>query len=243
MVRLAMGVGCATLVPTINTSAERHCAYYANDRAMATCVANPHVEVMGCPMYVADQFYQRMSAAGYRGSPAFEVMAFVDNPTGAMQMWIDSIWHRTPVLSPWTRDMGYGAATGCDTVDFGTGAGAPATVVATYPYANQTAVPTSFGGNEGPAPPAPPTGWPSGYPIHIYLQGTITAHTLTVDGSTTPIDHVWLAPGDARAMGLLRTEFVMYANRPLTAATRYRVQITGSNSAGPVNLNYTFTTR
>jgi hypothetical protein len=190
-------------------------------------------------------FWQRMALAGYTGTPAGEVMHFVGEGAAAVQGWIDSVYHRTPVLSPWVRELGYGGGGGraCDTMDFGVGAGASATVVATYPYANQMDVPTAFDGREGPEPPPPPAGWPSGYPIHIYVQGTITAHRFMVDGTTTPIEHVWLAPGDPLAMGLLRNEFILYAHAPLRPATRYRLQATGTNGAGAVNLDQVFTTR
>ncbi len=245
-VRLAMGLRCQTMVTTINTAATNHCNYYSGNRAMAMCVSNPHAEVMGCPMFTGASFANRMTAAGYRGSPAFEVMAFVNNGTGSVQMWIDSIWHRTPVLSPWTLDMGYGSAAGCDTIDYGVGAGGsvPATTVASYPYPNMINVPPSFSGNEGPPPPAPPTGWPSGYPVHLYAQGVMWgAHTLTLEGSTTDIPHVWLAPGDPRAMGLLRSEAVLYANRPLTARTRYHVHVDTTRGGAPVPFDFVFTTR
>lgn len=244
--RAAMGSPCATMVATANLGARHHCDYYVSNRSISMCVANPHVEVSSCMMYTGMSFADRMRAAGYTGSPAFEVMHFLspESGAGAVQGWIDSVWHRTPVLSPWVRDFGYGGVAGCETIDFGRGNNLPpATLVRTYPYDGQTGVPTQFLGNEGPAPPAPPTGWPSGYPITVYLQGTIATHVLTRDGDTTPIDHVWIAPGTAQAMGLLRNEFFLYAYRPLTAATRYRVQVTGMNSAGAVNLSWTFTTR
>jgi hypothetical protein len=241
-----MGLQCQTMIETINRGAQNHCNYYAANRRISMCVANPHNEVMSCAMFTGVGFSDRMRAAGYTGSPSFEVMAFVNNGTAATQMWIDSIWHRTPVLSPWTLDMGYGSAAGCDTIDYGVGAGGsvPASTIATYPYNNQTSVPVSFSGNEGPPPPAPPTGWPSGYPITIYFRGTLSTHTLTVDGSATEIPHMWLAPGSAQAMGLLRNEFVMYANRPLTAATRYRVRATGmASGGGATTIDFVFTTR
>ncbi len=244
--RRAMGLQCQTMVTTINTAAQNHCNYYSANRGVPMCVANAHGEVMSCSMFTGASFSTRMTAAGYRGSPSFEVMAFVNNGTAATQMWIDSIWHRTPVLSPWTLDMGYGSATGCDTIDYGVGAGSsvPATTIATYPYANQTGVPVSFSGNEGPPPPPPPTGWPSGYPITIYFRGTIATHTLTVDGSATEIPHTWLAPGAPESMGLLSREFVMYAHRPLTAATRYRVRATGTAmGGGATSIDFVFTTR
>jgi hypothetical protein len=205
---------------------------------------NPHVEVSGCTGFVAAQFWDREKAAGYSGSAVFEDMAFFGNGASAVQIWIDSVWHRTPILSPWVMDFGYGGLPGCDTTDFGNGASSPADLVVSYPYAGQTGVPTSFGGNEGPTPPAPPGGFPSGYPITVFLKGgSITSHELFVDGTSTPIPHVFIAPGDAAAMGLLQNDYVLYANKPLTAQTTYRVKITGTNGAGPVMLDWTFTTQ
>jgi hypothetical protein len=233
------------MVTTINAAAQNHCNYYTANRAISMCVSNAHAEVMSCAMFTGASFSTRMRAAGYTGSASFEVMAFLNNGANATQMWIDSIWHRTPVLSPWTLDMGYGGSAGCDTIDYGVGRGSsiPRTVVATYPYANQTGVPTSFSGNEGPPPPAPPTRWPSGYPIHVYFQGTFATHTLTVDGSSANIEHTWLTPTDARAMGLLRTEAVLYAHRPLMANTRYRVRVTGTSTGGAAQtVDFVFTT-
>jgi hypothetical protein len=233
------------MVPTINVSATRHCNYYSSNRSISMCVANPHNEVSTCSMFVAVNFWDRMSMAGYTGAAAFEDMAFSNNGASAVQQWIDSIWHRTPVLSPWVRDLGYGGATGCDTMDFGVGAATPSTMTATYPYAGQTGVPLSFDGRlEIPAPPAPPSGWPSGYPIHIYAQGaTITSHVLTVAGSSTAIAHSWIGEHDAASMGLLPNANVMYANAPLTTGTTYHVRVTGTYAGGALNLDWTFTTR
>lgn len=242
--RRAMGVPCVAMNLAINTAAERHCAYYAMNRGNAQCTGNPHAEVSGCPLFVAERFDGRMRAAGYNGPPAFENMHFINNGSAAIDGWVDSVWHRTPVLSPWIAEFGYGAAGGCDTADYGIGSPAPASTIAVFPYDGMTGVPLSFDGRrEGPNPPAPSTGWPSGYPIHLYFRGTVSEHVLTIDGQNTPIDHVWLAPGDPLSMGLLRTELVMYANEPLSAATRYRVRIAGSSDNGPLALEWTFTTR
>jgi hypothetical protein len=231
--RLAMGVPCVEMIAEINQAAQNHCDYYA--MGGSGCQMG-HSEDEDCPGFTGVRFDERMRAAGYTGSPAFENMAFTNDGTRAVQMWIDSVWHRTPVLSPWVRHAGYGGATGCDTMDYGRGPSTPADVTAVWPYANQTNVPTSFDGRyEGPMPPAPPTGWPSGYPITIYVNGSLTTHTLTVDGDSTPIDHVWITPADS---SLLRTEFVMYAHSPLQSGTTYRVHVSGS-----VDLEWTFTTR
>jgi hypothetical protein len=237
-VRTAMGVPCQTQVATINLAAERHCEYYSSNTG--SCVANAHSEVAGCNNFVAESFADRMRIAGYMGSPAFEDMHFVGDGRQAVQGWIDSVWHRTPVLSPWIRDSGYGNTSDCDTMDFGRGASTPNNVVATYPYGGQTGVPRSFDGRrEGPMPPAPTTGWPSGYPVVIYLRGSVSSHTIRVDGTSTDLPHVWISPDDS---SLLSNEFFLYANEPLAASTTYRVTIVGTGADGPVTLDWTFTT-
>jgi hypothetical protein len=243
--RAAAGSPCATLVAAIDTAAADHCEYYAANTGSKTCDADPHVEVKGCADYVAAQFYQRMAAAGYTGEPVFEDMAFVDDGASATQEWIDSVWHRVPVLSPWIRDIGYGGATGCDTMDFGAGAATPSSVTAVYPYPGQSGVPASFNGaDEGPTPPVPPAGWPSGYPITVYLKGATSAavHTITVLGSTTPLDHQIILPGDPAAMGLLTDELVMYTNAPLASATHYHVHVEATGVSAET-FDWVFTTQ
>jgi uncharacterized protein YkwD len=245
--RAAMGSPCATMVAALNTSATDHCNYYAANINNATCIADPHVEVSTCTDYVAAQFYDRETAAGYTGSPSAEDMAFDDSGTASLDEWINSVWHRTPILDPWTRDYGYGSATMCDTMDFGVGASAPSDLIVTYPYDGQTGVPTSFNGaEEGPTPPEPPAGWPSGYPVHVFIQGmnqgtTITTHEFSVVGGAQ-LAHQWITPSTPNAV--LYDAVVLYGNAPLTANTTYLVHVAGTGVGGaPVDVNITFTTQ
>ncbi|MDP9037266.1 MAG: hypothetical protein M3O50_20905 [Myxococcota bacterium] len=244
-VRTQMGVPCATLVPALDVSAQKHCAYYSANVSNQTCIANPHAEVASCTGYVAAQFYMREAAAGYtaRGASS-EVMAFLGSPTGSVQTWIDSVWHRTPVLSPWYRDLGYGgtpAPGACDTIDFGGGAASPNTVTAVYPYAGQSGVPTSFNGAyEGPTPPAPASGWPSGYPVHLYLRGgTVQSHQITIDGTTAPISHTWI---DQTNPTNGPDQFILYSDKPLMANTPYHVAIAAMRGTMPLTFDWKFTT-
>ena len=62
-----------------------------------------------------------MTAAGDTGSPRSEVMAFSGDPVSAIGQWINSVYHRTPLLSPWLQEMGYGMTADCDTIDMGQG--------------------------------------------------------------------------------------------------------------------------
>jgi len=238
--RLAMGIGCQTQVASINTSAGLHCEYYAGNSG--ACIANPHAEVSTCNLFVSEQFSGRMSAAGYSGSPAFEDMAFSGNGTASANQWIDSVWHRTPILSPWVGDHGYGHAAGCDTMDFGRGAQSAGDLVTAYPYNGEGSVPTSFSGNEGPRPPAPSNGFPSGYPIHLFARNaTVTSHVLHVKCDPTELPHVWVEPADSS--GLLRDEFVMYADDPLQAGTTYVAEFAGTQGGAAFRYTTEFTTR
>ena len=243
--RLAAGAGCVTMVSGINKAAENHCKYYIDPANDGMCTANPHNEVMGCAGFTGTGPGQRMMAAGYVARGGGEVMAFLNNPKGAIDTWINSVWHRIPLLDPWTGDMGYGGTAGCDTIDFGTGAmGVPATTILVYPYDGQTNVPPSFNGQyEGPMPPAPPTGWPSANPITLYGRMlNITEHVLTKDGDTTPIEHTWITGSDPMWGGYLRTSVFMYGHKPFEANTKYRVKMVGTSQGGALNKEWTFTT-
>ena len=247
-VRLAAGSSCVTLDLTVSQAASAHCAYYAlNKDADPLCVDSPHYEIEGCAGFTGTTPSDRMRAAGFMSNAGGEVMAFLDDPFHAIQMWVDSVWHRIPILDPATTVIGYGSAEGCDTIDFSPGKRDMNNVVL-YPYDGQIDVtPTFDGSNEGPMPPAPSTGWPSSNPISLYAwQLNVTEHQLFVDGDPTPIEHTWLdttAPALAvDQQRLLRNMVFMYANKPFIANTRYRVRIAGTYAGGTLQREWTFTT-
>jgi hypothetical protein len=244
--RLPSGAGCASMVAEINMAAANHCNYYAMNKASGQqmCIANPHNEVSGCAGFTGMGPGQRMMAAGYNARGYSEVMAFSNNAESAVAQWINSVWHRIPILDPWTTLLGYGNAMGCDTIDFAPGMGAPNDTVVLYPYDGQTGFPTSFNGQyEGPMPPAPPTGWPSASPVTVYAKSmVVTEHLLTLDGNDTPIEHVWITGMDPMWGQYLGTAVMMYGNAPFAANTKYRVRIKGTHVGGTLDLDWTFTT-
>ncbi len=238
MYRRAIGLPCIDFVPTIATAAAAHCAYYTGNHG--SCIASPHREVATCDRFHGERFSDRLKAAGYNGSPAYEVMAYVGNGSVAVDQWVDSIWHRIPILSPYVSDTGYGMDGTCDTMDFGWAPAPSTTTPVVFPYDTQSGVPTSFNGDmESPPPPRPPTGWPSGYPILVYAADLhVRSHTL-LDDKGVALAHTFIEPGDAASNGLLLHELVMYADQPLKRNTTYRVVI----DATTVHLEWTFTTQ
>jgi hypothetical protein len=213
------------------------------------CTSDPHGEVMSCMGFTGANVQAREIAAGYPRNLAYtEVLTtYGNNPTLAVPSWIDTVWHRIPVLDPWTTDMGYGGAARCDVIDIGRGMSTtPADTVAVYPYNGQTNVPPTFSGLEGPAPPAPSGGWPSSYPINIYAQKlAVTEHTLTKDGDSTPIDHLWLDAQSSLVSAGLKgyfTDTAFLYGAPFEPMTKYHVKIVGTHTGGALNVEWTFTT-
>lgn len=246
--RSAAGTTCATMVSELNTAGSMHSVYYEANKSNASCVPDPHTEVSGCALFYGADVMARATAAGYVGTAVSQVMVFgfgsPANPASAIPMALDSLGRRLPLLSPWIRDFGYGHGTETGTLPFGVGASAPATWTATYPYANQTGVPRSYSGTGDAWVPAPSTGFPSGYPIMIFLQGTVTSHTLTVSGSGTSLAHQWLpSSGQAGGYVQLPNAYVLLPDAPLAATTTYRVQVEGTNANGAVSFDFTFTTK
>ncbi|HET6334533.1 MAG TPA: CAP domain-containing protein [Polyangiales bacterium] len=247
--RVPMGEACVNVNVVIAKAAKAHCDYYvANNKANPMCTSNPHLEVMGCTSFTGVYPWDRMKAAGFTGQGGGEVMYFVADPAKSVATWANSVGHRVSMLDPSTTTVGYGSAMGCDTMDFGPGGRPNTMTVAVYPYDGQTNLPTTFAGNrESPMPPTPPTGWPSASPITIYaVKAMITEHTLMVDGTTTPIEHTWLDPTSpvvamADRAGYTNNPF-MYANKPLTPNTKYRVKVSGTYAGGMLSKEWTFTT-
>jgi uncharacterized protein YkwD len=240
--RKAVGLPCSTFVPAIAAAATAHCAYYVNNKG--ACVASPHREVAGCEKFTAERFGDRMRMARYGGAPSYEAMTYVGSGAEAVDKWVDSVWHRLPILSPYVQDAGYGTVGACDTMDFGWSPTTLTQAPVAYPYDGQAKVPTTFDGRiESPILPAPPSGWPSGYPILVYASDLrITKHEL-LDEKMAPVPHIWLTPEDAASMGLLRSEVVLYAHAPLRKRTTYKVALAGTRAGQPFRLEWSFTTK
>jgi hypothetical protein len=246
--RVAAHSGCMKLVPELVKSAQSHCDYDVANMGNASCTADAHTEISGCMGFTGMDVQSREIAAGYPMGMAYTEVAttFGNNPVQALPNWIDTVFHRIPLLDPWIGDMGYGGAAGCDVIDIGLGmSSVPADTVVTYPYDGQTNVPPTWNGLEGPEPPAPAGGWPSGYPINIYAQGiNVTQHVLTKDGDNTPIDHVFIDINSTNISGLnsyFRDTAFLYG-APLEVSTKYHVKIVGTHTGGALNVEWTFTT-
>jgi len=246
--RLAAGSGCMNTAPELLKSAQSHCDYKAMNRGNASCTADAHSQIRGCPGFTGVDVQSREVAAGYPRQLAYTEVALTygDNPDLAIPGWLVTPFHRIPMIDPWTTDMGWGGGPACDVIDFGRGmVSVPNDTIVVFPYDGQTNVPVSFNGLEAPQPPAPVGGWPSGYPISVYAQKlSVTEHVLTKDGTDTPLVHTWLDtanPGNAGLRPYFSNTALLYG-APFEPNTTYRVKLVGSYAGGALNREWTFTT-
>ncbi len=248
--RASLGLPAATQHPALNQAAQLHAQFYVNHAAQySKAKLSPHAQD---PSFGADftgkDVGDRATAAGYGSQALGEVMAFSGSAPAALQGWLDTVYHRFPLIHPRTKEYGYGqAAKGnykTEVMDVSE-SGSESVPLVVYPYPGQTGVPLSWNGLEGPQPPPPPAGYPSGPIItaRFAQQVEVTAHSLS-DAQGKPLAHVWLdAKTDSNVAMFDSKSKVLYAHQPLTAGTytvRLEVKVAGaaqvvqwSFSAGP----------
>lgn len=214
----------------LHQAAQAHAAFYGVHASKYKAKGvSPHDEDASFGAgFTGKSLPARLAAAGYSGTPGPEIMAFTGSPGGAAQGWLDTVYHRLPLIDPRSSAVGYGQAVqgaACEVMDFGGGAPVPATVVV-YPWPGQTGVAASWSGNEGPQPPKPPQGYPSG-PVLTARFPTpveVVAHRI-LDAMDAEVAHVWLdAKVDPTLAAFDAWTKVLYAHKPLAKGT-YRVRI------------------
>ncbi len=177
-------------------------------------------------------FWDRDTAAGFSGGQTSgEVIAFETTPAAALQGWIDTVYHRLPLLSPTTQLIGYGqqisGGTAINVIDSSGRNGLKSDPIIVWPWPGQHNVAASWNGLEGPTPPAPPSGFPSGPVVtaQFWTAMTVTSHQLT-DAGGNAIAHTWLDQKSDPNLANLAPETVgLYANKPLANGT-YAVSLT-----------------
>lgn len=231
--RTAVGSAPVSEDSALNKACKAHSAFYvANVSKYNAKGLSPHKEdaTFGSGFTGVD-FWDRCKAAGYTGFASGEVIAFEGTPAGALQGWIDTVYHRLPLLDPVTTEIGFGSVTSgktsCDTIDSASRNALKTDPIVVYPWPGQHKVPSSWNGLEGPTPPSPPGGFPSGPVVTAQFPKavTVTAHTLT-NAAGTAVAHTWLdKKTDANLANLAPETVCLYSNKPLSAG-EYTVTLT-----------------
>lgn len=245
--RAQLGVPPAVQVGALNAAAQAHASFYVAHKAKYDKAGlSPHKEdaSFGAGFTGVDPS-ARAKAAGYPNPAVGEVMAFTGSPAGAIAGWIETVYHRVPLVHPGLSEWGYGQAssskTAAEVINAAHAGSTGSADLVVLPWPGQTGVAASWSGNEGPQPPPPPGGYPSGPVITARFAGVVavTAHDL-FDGAGTPVPHVWLdAANDKTLASFDAKTVVLYAHKPLAAGShRVRLQVKRAGQAETVEWTF-----
>jgi len=243
----------AGLVPVgrsavIHESAMAH-AFYTLFNAGSSSIRDLgiHKEQSDGQGYVGDNVLTRAQHFGYPTRSMAEVITHRQDPAGAVSDWIDSVYHRFPILRGDLLELGYGDAylgpLTVQVMDMSYRETSGSQVVL-YPAPNQVDVPTAFNGNEIPDP-APNAAYPIGYPVTATFDrnARVIITGFHFRGPTSgDLPGISLMPGDP---GNTTTEnsFAFLANTPLQPGTTYSMDLTGTINGVAFHRTWHFTTR
>ncbi len=243
--RVPLGLPPVAVDSAIAEGAEAHAYFFLFNYGQAQLGGlGIHTEDPTLPGFTGENSLLRSRYFGYGGTRGGEVINHVFSPQANVQSWVDSVYHRFPILDHETRVEGYGEAqigiVSISVMDFGFAGPAPADPIV-YPAAGQKDVPAAFIGNEIPNP-VPQTGaYPTGYPVTLQVGGadklTVTSGRL-LDAEGKEVPSYTLAPGTSN---LGNNEWALLARLPLTSGATYTAEVIGQINGRDFSKRWTFT--
>ncbi len=251
--RLA-GVPEVQLAPALNQAAQAH-----SDYMLATGEYDHREEDSSQPSWTGGTALERATAASYSlstvDSQLAEVIGFRTsnaNATFAVDNWINTVYHREPLLVPQLLDVGVGEAGIYNVMELVAPWSADTTKLALYPARGQSDVPVSFDSDTETPDPVEEAGL-VGPPVTVSVlsdgwASNADPYDLEIDTSRTSIratsgveiPFVVLEPGsDPWLMRMV----ALVPLQPLDPSTTYEVRVTLSVNGELVEQSWAFATR
>lgn len=196
-VRGRAGLPPVHLDPRLSNSAAAHVFYWLfNEASPEVAGLGIHQEHGGRPGFSGVGPGERAAVWGWRDGPVGEDITHRGSPDAAVADWVNSVYHRFPILRPDLVAIGYADATigplPMEDMEFGFAFpdGRRAAPVV-YPADGQTGVPPAFVDDELPDPVPPGGPRTTGYPVTVtfdqYSQVQLTSFDLHgPDGASLP---------------------------------------------------------
>jgi uncharacterized protein YkwD len=245
-VRAAAGLAPVVLDTRLSAAALAHTYYWLfNNASPAVAKLGIHRETAGTLGFTGVRAADRAQAFDYSAGPVGEDITHRGSADAAVRDWVDSVYHRMPILRPDLRAIGYADATlgplPMEDMEFGfAAAGSPGAAPVAYPPDGADRVPTTFVDNELPDPV--PAGGPrvTGYPVTVtFPVGVVvrvSAFSLSgPDG--TPVDAFLLAPSADT-----ENSASLLPHAALQPGTRYTARLRGTVGGRPYARAWSFTT-
>jgi len=243
-VRAQAGLPAVRLDDRLDAVAAAHSFYWLFNQARpAQKGLGIHTETPGTPGYSGATVYERGTAFGWHDGPMGEDITHRGGPEAAVADWVDSVYHRFPILRPDLRVIGYAdaamAGLPIEDMEFGF---APSGVNArpvVFPADRQADVPASFDDNELPDPV--PSGGPrvTGYPITVTFDryASVRVSSFTLTGPSGPVGYVFTIPPSDES----ENSASLLPGVPLQAGATYTAHIVATVDGSNYDRTWSFT--
>jgi tetratricopeptide (TPR) repeat protein len=247
VVRSYAGLPPVQLDEHLNKSAVAHSFYWLfNNGSPDVARLGIHRETFGFPGFSGVLPLDRDRTFGYfRGSGVGEDITHRGSPVLAVGDWVNSVFHRFPILRPDLVAIGYGDARigpiTMEDMEFGfIEPDGPHHAPVAYPAAAQQQVPTTFVDNELPDPVPPGAPQSTGYPVtlnfDILARVTMNRFYVTGPDGAELASYVGAPSPDAE-----KTAWVL-PQSPLKAHTTYTAHFVGTLDGAAYEKTWVFTT-
>lgn len=236
-----------TLDDRISSGADSHAYWFLFNLGLPEVKGlGIHHEVAGSPGYTGFTMRDRASHFGYPNAPMAEDITHRGTAEAAVSDWVNSVFHRFPIMRPDLAALGFSNATlgvlPIEVMDMGyNNSAGDRRAIVPYPAPGQTDVPAAFFGNELPDPVPKGGAYPTGYPVTVnfnpYAHVVVTSSAIT-DAAGAPVDCYVLQPTPAGTENVLS----MLPKAPFKASAVYHVQVSGTIDGSPFSQDYSFTT-
>lgn len=167
------------------------------------------------------------------------------DPKWAVDGWVDTVYHRLPIISPRVFEAGFGAAKVekrlAYVMDFANPGFSEIKRVVHYPVDRQSDVPYDFKGDETPDP-LPGKKYPVGYPITVTFNGyqsiKIVSSEVRDSNGVGVVCYTLLPYSDQ----FIRDSLAIVPKEPLERGMVYNVEVEAIADGDSIYLDWSFTT-
>ncbi len=224
-----LGLGAAELQPALDIASQSHAEYMATNGLLT------HQQDSRDEGYTGEWVWDRAERAGYdwpANTLMSEVVSVGYGPSGAVDGWVNSVYHRIPFVTPDIREVGFGQQDRYSSMAFVSDFTTDAPQAVIYPVDGQIDVPLRFNSDEEYPDPAPDQGY-VGPPITVTVSASgapgsdtnpyvLVLREASLVGPDGALDFIELTPDNDASMF---NTIALVPTEPLQPETEYEVEI------------------